>query len=59
MQSIDHKGLGVKCENVGLLGAIGYSHIYLGNLDFKVWSLCVFEILFIDIATMIQGNMVD
>jgi hypothetical protein len=24
MQNIDHKGLCVKCDNVGLLGAIGY-----------------------------------
>jgi hypothetical protein len=47
MQSIDHKGLWVKCDNVGLLSAIGY--IYLGNLDFKVWILCVLEILFIGI----------
>ena len=36
MQSIDHKGFCVKCGNVGLLGAIGYSNIYLGNLDSKV-----------------------
>ena len=35
MQSIDHKGLYVKCENVGHLGAIDYSHIYLGSPDFK------------------------
>ena len=34
MQSIDHKGLCAKCDDVGLLGAIGY--IYLGNLDFKM-----------------------
>ena len=36
MQSIDHKGLCAKCDNVGLLGAVGYSHIYLDNLDFKL-----------------------
>jgi hypothetical protein len=54
MQSIDHKGLCVKCDNVGHWGAIGYSLIYLGNLDFKVWILCVLEILFIGSATMIQ-----
>ena len=45
-----------KRDNVGLLGAVGYSHIYLSNLDFKVWILCVLEILFIGSATMIQGN---
>jgi hypothetical protein len=54
MQSIDHKGLCVKCDNVGLLGAIGY--IYLDNLDFKVCILCVLEILFISSAIMTQGN---
>ena len=54
MQSIDHKWLYVKCDNVGLLGAIGY--IYLGNLDFKMWILCVLEILFIGSVTMTQGN---
>ena len=44
MQSIDHKGLYVKCDNVGLLGAIGY--IYLGNPDFKVWILmCAWNII--------------
>ena len=37
MQSIDNKGLCVKCDNVGLSGAIGYySHIYLDNFDFTV-----------------------
>jgi hypothetical protein len=37
MQSIDQKRLCVKCDNVGRLGAVGYSHnICLGNLDFKV-----------------------
>ena len=55
MQSIDHKGLRVKCDNwqYGRLGAIGYSHyiIYLGNLDFKVWILCVLEVLFIGSET--------
>jgi hypothetical protein len=58
MQSINHKGLRVKCVNIGHLGAIGYySHIYLGNLNFKgVWILCVLEMLFIGNATMIQGN---
>jgi hypothetical protein len=56
MQSIDHKGLCVKCDNVGLLRAIDYSHTYLGNLDCKEWILCVLEILFICRATMIQGN---
>ena len=56
MQSIDHKELCVKCDNVGLLGAIGYSHICLGNLDFKVWILCVLEILFTGSATMSQGS---
>ena len=36
MQSIDHKGLRVKCENVHLLRTIDYSHIYyLGNLNFN------------------------
>jgi hypothetical protein len=35
MQSIERKGLCVKCDNMGLLGTIDYSHIYLGNLDFK------------------------
>ena len=54
MQSIDLKGLCVKCGNVGLLGATGYSHVYLGNLDFKVWALCVFEILLIGSATDIS-----
>ena len=41
MQSIDHKGLCVKYDNVGLLGAIGY--IYLVNvLDYKMRILmCV------------------
>ena len=56
MQIIDLKKLCVKCVNVGLLGAIGYSHIYLGNLDFKVWILCVLKILFIGSATMIQWS---
>jgi uncharacterized Tic20 family protein len=59
MQSIDHKGLCVKCDDVGLSGAIGYySHIYLGNFDFTVWILlCVLKILFIGSATiMIQEN---
>ena len=58
MQSIDHKGLCVKCDNAGHLGAIGYSHIYSGNLDFKGWVWCVLQILlFIGSATtMTQGN---
>jgi hypothetical protein len=56
MQSIDHKGLCVKCDNMDHWGAIGYSHIYLGNLNFKVWVLCVIEILFISSATMILEN---
>ena len=57
MQDIDHKGLCVKYDNVGILGAIDYSHIYLlRNLDFKVWILCVLEILFIGSANMTQGN---
>jgi hypothetical protein len=57
MQSIDHKGLCVECDNVGRLGAIDYySHIYLGNLEFKGWILCVIGILFISSAIMIQGN---
>ena len=54
MQSIDHKGLCAKCDNVGHLGAIGY--IYLDNLDFTVRILCVLKILFIGSATMTQGN---
>jgi hypothetical protein len=56
MQSIGHKGLCAKRDSAGHLGAIRYSHIYLGNFDFKGWILCVLEILFIGSATMIQGN---
>ena len=33
MQSIDHKGLYIKCDIMGLLGTIDYSHIYLGNIS--------------------------
>jgi hypothetical protein len=57
MQSIEHKGLCAKCDNVGFLGAIGY--IYLGNLDFKVWILCVLEILFIGSVTIWHRGIVD
>ena len=35
MQSTDHKGLYVKYRNMGLLGIVDYSRIYLGSLDFK------------------------
>ena len=57
MQSINHTGLCVKCDNVGLLGAIGYSRIYLDNLDFKEQILCgAWNLIFIGSATMIQGN---
>ena len=35
MQTIGHKELYVKCDNMELLGTIDYSHIYLGSLDFK------------------------
>jgi hypothetical protein len=52
MKSIDHKGLCVQCDNMGLLGAIGYNLIYLGNLDFKVRILFALEILFIGSATI-------
>ena len=47
MQIIDHKGLCIKCDNMGLFGAIDYSHIYLGNLDFEEQVLCALEVLFI------------
>ena len=58
MQNIDHKGLCVECDNVGHLGAIGYSHICLYNLVFKVSILCVLEILFIGSATTVREKNV-
>ena len=45
MQSINHKGLYVKCGTMGHLGTIDYGHIYLGNLNSKR-QFYMLEILF-------------
>ena len=56
MQIIDHKGLCIKCDNMGLFGAIDYSHIYLGNLDFEEQVLCALEVLFILVVHHLWHN---
>ena len=56
MQSIDHKGLYAKCDNMGLLWTINFSYINLDNLDFKGWFLFVRNFIYIGSAIMIQEN---
>ena len=40
MQNNDHKGLCVKCDNVGLLGTIGYSVV---NYKIKGLSIGIYN----------------